>query len=340
MSGTFGTWQPEYEARGIATFPLRSDDRKRPAVGNYNKMGMPASRQLRLKWGDAEGLACLAGPRNRITVVDVDARGVEGERLLADIQAEIGPSRFIVRTGGGGFHAYYRHSGERRKIRIDPKRPIDLLGGGQVVLPPSMGSNARYEIIQGNLDDLTGLTAIKGSARVERPREPSLPEKLPAPETCGSRNKRVFDMLCKEARGLAPQLDAFIERAGAFNQTFETPMGESEVGKIARSVFNYVETGRLRTGEHGAWFRKEQIDRLVRDPPLFALIGWLKAANGPDAKFWIANGLAEKHLGWSEKQLRPVRRRAIDGAWIQMIVPPVKGRNALYRWGTAILGVP
>lgn len=35
MAGTFATWQPEYAARGLATFPLRSDDRKRPAVGNY-----------------------------------------------------------------------------------------------------------------------------------------------------------------------------------------------------------------------------------------------------------------------------------------------------------------
>jgi hypothetical protein len=105
VSGTFATWQPEYAARGLPTFPLSTDDRKRPAVANYNRMGLRASRQLVSKWGDAEGLACMAGARNRLMVIDVDARGAEGERLLADIQAEIGPSRFIVRTGGGGFHA-------------------------------------------------------------------------------------------------------------------------------------------------------------------------------------------------------------------------------------------
>ena len=48
--------------------------------------------------------------------------------------------------------------------------------------------------------------------------------------------------------------------------------------------------------------------RLVSDPPLFALIGWLKLKNGPHAEFWIANGMA-KHLGWSERQLPPVRSR-------------------------------
>src|SRR5450432_3659416 len=161
MAGTFATWQPEYAARGLATFPLRSDDRKRPAVSNYNLMGLRASRQLVMKWADAEGLACMAGRRNKITVIDIDARGAEGERLLADVQREVGEARFIVRTGGGGFHAYYRHSGERRKIRFDPRRPIDLLGGGQIVLPPSKGSKANYEIIRGTLDDLTALTPIK-----------------------------------------------------------------------------------------------------------------------------------------------------------------------------------
>ena len=113
MAGTFATWQPEYAARGLATFPLRSDDRKRPAVGNYNRMGMNASRQLAMKWGDAEGLACMAGSRNKLTVIDIDARGAEGERLLADVQREVGDARFIVRTGGGGFHAWRTCSASR-----------------------------------------------------------------------------------------------------------------------------------------------------------------------------------------------------------------------------------
>ena len=346
MTGTFATWQPEYEARGLATFPLRSDDRKRPAVGNYNRMGLRASRQLVLKWGEAEGLACMAGSRNRLTVVDVDARGAEGERLLADIQSEIGPSRFIVRTGGGGFHAYYKHNGEGRRIRFDPRRPIDLLGGGQIVLPPSMGSKGRYEIIEGKLDDLTGLSTIRramapdvprGVVTVTTPAEP-----FADMHANSGRNSALFNALCKEARHLPPNLGAFINRAHELNQSFGEPMIDSRVVNTAKSIFRYLETGQLRTGEHGAWFKKDQVDQLVRDPPLFALVGWLKAANGPDAEFWVADGLAEKHLGWSAKQLRPVRRRALQSGWIEMIVPPAKDRNGVYRWGPTArsLGLP
>ncbi|WP_295844945.1 bifunctional DNA primase/polymerase [Tardiphaga sp.] len=163
MAGTFAQWQPEYEARGIPTFPFTaSGDRKRPSVRGYARMGMPASRQLSLSYPNADGLACLAGARNKLTILDVDAKGAEGERLLADAQRQYGPSRFVVRTGSGGFHAYYRHNGEGRWIRPDKQRPIDILGGGPVVLPPSQGAIKKYEIIHGSLDDLVALTKLRG----------------------------------------------------------------------------------------------------------------------------------------------------------------------------------
>jgi hypothetical protein len=341
VAGTFATWQPEYAARGLATFPLRSDDRKRPAVGNYNRMGMNASRQLAMKWGDAEGLACMAGSRNKLTVIDIDARGAEGERLLAGVQRDVGEARFIVRTGGGGFHSYYRHNGESRKIRLDPRRPIDLLGGGQIVLPPSRGSKAHYEIIRGTLDDLTALTPIRnmGVLSDNTPPAPSVEadDQKQSPhadmQANTGRNNALFDILCKEARRLPQTVEAFIDRARQVNETFGAPMVDSRVVNTAKSVFRYVETGELRTGERGAWFQAPDIQFLVREPHLFSLIAWLKAQNSPDAEFWIANGLAAAHLGWPIDQLRKARDRAIQLGWIQIIAHPRKGRNGLYRWG-------
>jgi hypothetical protein len=298
-------------------------------------MGMNASRQLAMKWGDAEGLACMAGSRNKLTVIDIDARGAEGERLLADVQREAGEARFIVRTGGGGFHAYYRHRGEGRKIRLDPRRPIDLLGGGQIVLPPSRGSKAQYEIIRGTIDDLTALTPIKAIApapAIALPEEQKESGFADMRANTG-RNTALFDSLCREARSLPPTIEAYVDRARELNRLFGEPMTDSRVINTAKSVFRYVETGTLRTGEHGAWFKKSQAQSLARDPHLFALIGWLKAENGPEAEFWIANGLAAAYLGWPIDQLREARSRAIELGWIEMIAQPAKGRNALYRWG-------
>jgi hypothetical protein len=343
MAGIFATWQPEYAARGLATFPLRSDDRKRPAVGNYNLMGINASRRLAMKWGDAEGLACMAGHRNKLTVIDIDARGAEGERLLEDVQREVGEARFIVRTGGGGFHAYYRHSGgEGRKIRLDPRRPIDLLGGGQIVLPPSRGSKAKYEIIRGTLDDLTALTPIRVTTPAPAIAPPAEQKESPFADMKANsgRNNALFDALCKEARGLPPTLQAFVDRARELNQQFGEPMIDSRIVNTAKSVFGYLESGQLRSGEHGAWFKRLQAQELARDPYLFALIAWLKAENGPSSEFLVADGLcAPKYLDWPRERLQQARRRAIVDGWIVQIRKPVRRCAALYRWGPAAHGL-
>jgi len=82
------------------------------------RRGMRGSQQLAMKFRDAIGLGCMAEARNRLTRIDIDARGAEADRLTADAQCTYGRSRFIVRTGRDGRHLYYRHNGEGRKIRF------------------------------------------------------------------------------------------------------------------------------------------------------------------------------------------------------------------------------
>ena len=43
--GEFARMQPEYAARGIATFPI-SFNSKKPAITNYLRVGKPASAKL------------------------------------------------------------------------------------------------------------------------------------------------------------------------------------------------------------------------------------------------------------------------------------------------------
>jgi hypothetical protein len=59
--------------------------------------------------------------------------------------------------------------------------------------------------------------------------------------------------------------------------------------------------------------------------PLFGLIAWLKAMNGPNAEFWITNTLHER-LGWSETMPVQARQDALDGGWIVQITRPSPGR--------------
>jgi hypothetical protein len=67
---------------------------------------------------------------------------------------------------------------------------------------------------------------------------------------------------------LPPILDVFVQRADELNRQFGEPITESRVVNTAKSVFQYVETGQLRTGEHGAGFKRLQAQELARDPYL------------------------------------------------------------------------
>jgi Primase C terminal 1 (PriCT-1) len=229
------------------------------------------------------------------------------------------------------FHAYYRHSGEDRRIRPDPRRPIDLLGGGIVVLRPSKGSKLRYEIIEGTLDDLTALTTLRN---VKSP-----PTALGINPTerigIGRRNIKLFGACMRHAHH-CDDLEALLDVARTRNAEMDPPLDDDEVAAIVASAWQYTERGDNRFGQSGAWLPQSTVQALIRDPALFALIGWLKSLNGPNAEFLVADGLcAPKYLGWSVDRLRDTRRRAIEGGWIVKVRQEVRGVAALYRWGPA-----
>lgn len=89
-------------------------------------------------WPDAN-VGVVTGAASGLLVVDVD--GPEGEATLLALQARHGalPATRWVRTGSGGWHAYFRHPGGRlgnSAGRLGPK--LDTRGdGGYVVAPPS-----------------------------------------------------------------------------------------------------------------------------------------------------------------------------------------------------------
>lgn len=129
--GVFAEWQPQYAERNIATFPVRD---KRPAIRGYLKVGARGSSELAKKYptANAFGFACeQAG----VTVLDVDS---PDEQIFADALAEFGHTPLLIRSGSGNHQAWYARNGERRRIRPNPDRPIDILGGGFVVAPPGL----------------------------------------------------------------------------------------------------------------------------------------------------------------------------------------------------------
>jgi len=148
----------------------------------------------------------------------------------------------------------------------------------------------------------------------------------------------LFGICMREAHH-CDDLVSLLDVARTENAEMLPPMDDAEVVKIANSAWRCTERGENRFGQTGAWLPQSAVNALVRDPALFTLIAWLKAANGPNAEFLVANGLcAPKYLGWPIDQLRHARRRAIETGWIVKIRHEVKGVAALYRWGPASRG--
>ena len=124
------------------------------------------------------------------------------------------------------------------------------------------------------------------------------------------------------------------------NRELPVPLEDSEV--IAKVNHWWEKTlageNQFGTGE-GPATRRKWIQALAGDPPLLALLCWLKEQNRPSSEgFMVADGLVGL-LGswWSERKLRDYRRRLLDDEWIVRIQDPMRGRAALYVWGpTAI----
>ena len=70
---------------------------------------------------------------------------------------------------------------------------------------------------------------------------------------------------------------------------------------------------------------------MMQEPDAFALLAWLRAHQGSESTFWIANGLAE-NFGWRRHRFAAARSRLIELDYIVQIQKPFQGSNALYRW--------
>jgi Bifunctional DNA primase/polymerase, N-terminal len=189
MTGVFAEWQPAYAEHNIPTFPCRPD--KRPAVANYGRFGLPASRTLAFCSGaDAFGFMC--GKRSGVTVLDWDSTD---ERGFAEALDRHGKTPIIARSASGHFQAWYRHGGERRLIRPRRDVPLDILGGGYVVAPPSQVQRGQYQFLEGSLDDLGNLPTLLDAPAIV----PDAPADWGAMRDGQGRNDALFRLLGRAA---------------------------------------------------------------------------------------------------------------------------------------------
>jgi hypothetical protein len=320
-NSSFDKWQADYAAHGVATFPV--DANKRPMVSRYDRFGLVGSSQIASKFANAPAIGFMCGKRNGITVLDVDCKD---ERILADALDRHGKSGVVVRSGSGNFQAWYKHNSERRRIRPDRNVPIDILGAGFVVAPPSQSAKGSYEFISGSLDDLDRLPVM---ANV--PVEAWDNSRLVAEVKQGQRNNKLFSMCLEHARH-CDDFNALLDVAVTHNREFLPPLDEGEVMRTAASAWKYEAEGRNWFGKPGVHFFSEDALPLIdNDPDLFRLLMYIRAKFLPGEPFILTNSFCER-WGWSRQRLAGTRKRGLSRCDFYRIRAAYPEHPALYVW--------
>jgi hypothetical protein len=334
-SGTFSSWQPAYAALKIPTFPLHIiGEQKVPMNKGYLHTGLRGSAKLARKFEHADMLGTTLN-RYRM-VVDADTTS---ESVVSDVLAEHGDTPLITRTASkGGYHCWYganahawKHYGDKRRaVRPDPDRPIDYLGAGVAVLPPSRTPKGQYEFIRGGIEDLGRLPPFRG---IVPPRHgaPASPKPAAAERTVsGARNNTLFRACMRQGHAVA-NFNELLAFARDTNATFSPPMEEEEVMKTVSSVWAYTERGDNRFGQHGAYFPIDEVASLLTHQDAFILLAFLRAHNGPWATFMCTNRLSAR-FGWKPRRLSAARTCLLQLGYLALVRNAGRGHPALYQW--------
>ncbi len=312
----YAEWQPHYAALGLPTFPVSG---KRPLVRGYLNVGLSASAELVKKFPNAPAIGLALGKRTNLTVLDIDT---PDETLLRASISQYGDTPFLVRTASGNFQAWYRHNGETRSIRPFSDLPVDVLGAGFVVAPPSVGLKGRYVILHGSLEDLRRLPVMRsqvtkgleGNRHVGSVRQ-------------GRRNKTLFRYALFHARHVDDE-DALLDVARTENENACLPqLPDDEVVRLVHSAWKIQQEGRNFVGGKVVPAGFGEIDRLASNSPdAFALLMMLRRYHNCREQFALGKAMASK-LGWSLPRFRAARTYLEEEGKIICLHPGGKGKH-------------
>jgi Bifunctional DNA primase/polymerase, N-terminal len=347
MMGIFTEWQSKYAAVGIATVPI--DPEKKLFRGPWNKIGFPGSTELtrNAKYQGCNGIGFVCGPRNGITDLDVDApdRG-----LLQEALERHGDSPIIVETASGKFKIWYRHNGERRSVRKLAREvwgrdvPIDILGSGLSVAPPTTNSKGQYRFIRGSLEDVARLPVMRGlpSQEIVLPDDVDVLEEV-APEDVplqpvikeGRRDIDLWEACMRYAR-TAKTFNDVLAFARDFNlEHMEPPLEDHVAVSKAVSAWKYEERGENWFGGVGTVTVPANVltDLLLANQDALVLLMVIRQYNWDNETFCVANAMTET-MAWDIQRFKVARRALEEGGYLRVIHRGGRGPRdpTIYGW--------
>ena len=341
MMAAFAEAAPAWAAVGVAPLPITADG-KRPLVKQPDAFGRRGALELAAKprfANAAVGFWC--GHFNRLTVVDVDSAADSELQYALDT---FGQSPVLVRTASGKHHAYYRHSGERRRIRPLAEHAIDILGeGGFCVAPPSVRSDGgRYEFVRGGLSDLANLPTMRpGAMQIPETVKPSVnPSRNVA--LIGKRNDAVFRLALALAHDAESQADLLAQARKANAELANPPLPDAEVQRAVDSAWRYKMADRLMVPGAGSAIilPAASIARLLAagETDAMALLALLRKHHGGRRNAFAASPEAMAHArligSWNKRRYREATRTLCDLGELARVSQGGKGKHtpSLYRF--------
>ena len=323
----FATHAPEYADADLAAFPVHTR-KKRPAVKGWQS----ATLRKTLAWasseklGSANGLGIVMGKESGITEVDVDD---VGHAYVARAIEQFGETPILIHTATGKAKLWYRHNGEARRIRPIAGQPIDILGSGYTIAPPSWREDleANYRFVRGGLEDLGRLPCIRCSETSFE----SAPDTVPM----GQRNDSLWRFCMTQARN-CDDLEALIDVGATYASCFHESLPANEVERCARSAWNYETSGRNFLG-----MRKPQLgdgdlmmDGLIDAPDAYFLYHFLQRWHRGLSHFAIAPRAMSDcgTLPWSWRRIAKARDVLVERGYLQQVSAPNKGRRKAGRY--------
>lgn len=326
--GVFAAVAPDYIASGLPVFPV--DTRaKRPAVKGWQKASCRATAAWAEKFADADGVGLVMGQRTRLVEVDVDA---VGDAPLAHALERFGETPITIRTASGKSKAWYRHNGEGRTIRVPGDLPVDLLGAGYTVAPPSYRPDlgAAYQFLTGGLDDIDKLPAIRAEALAD-------PATAPVAELVseGKRNDSLF-LWCMTTARQCRDRDELIEAAVTWAKALPEPLERAEVEKTARSAWTYETKGRnfvgLKRPQVSGW--DKAMDDLNGESDAFYLLSLFYRYHSRRDVFAIAPRAMSDASDppWHRSRIARARDVLVERGYLQVVEQPDKARRRAGRY--------